>query len=904
MDDVAVTIQEVQADNTLVARTDITQSDVVTTAGNGNIVLQTLDGDITLNDGTAATDNTAVSAHGTGNILIEALAGATDITANADILSGSGHITVVAGHDLTFTATADVITSGAATLNLVAHTGSLTQDDNSRFVTTTGDIRLVAWRNIVLGGLTTAGRASLTTSAGRILDAGDEFGDEDVIAFSLRAVAGAGIGESDNPMETLVAVLAVRTGYFGIYLLETDGVIVDEVYATIQQVGGDGTTITVAEAGLSDLRSEYLNGNIVLQTLDGDIILNDGSPLGNAGSAVWASGSGNILIESLGAGHKIEINADIESVVGNISVVANGSIFLTQGVDIRTVASGTIQVVATAGAIEQHDTSRIISQFGDVRLEALTNVLLGGVTTSANVAITALLGSILDAGDVGGEDIIAVGARLFAGIGIGAQGQPLETNISVLSARATTGGISLLETSGLTIDDVPVKTYTVTPAGDSVLWTAELQSDARTTAGNGFIVIVTVDGGLTLEDGTGPDNDGAVVADGTGSITVILGGATSVLIINADVRTGSGAIVLDAPDGLVLGATADVVTTGNTIDITSAHGGLVMASGASIVSGNDDITVTVAGDVLASVIDAGTGTLELTTAGSVSDHHDDEVVNLRAGIALLRVDGDFGTLVNPLDTAFTVLDLVVGGAGGAYFNELDSLLVLNLQVLRGGLGFTAGGSVTILSLFVNAQAGNIVVAVQGDLTIHSGLVVAHDGGIRFAADTDVDHQGMLRLGEDLRFVASPRYFIEFSGEGMVVGNRFINTRVMRIAGGIRPAPSAVDATARAFATFFLPAGNRLGGGVLVFGVGATPTYTFDASFSFFFEAPAPALSYAAILQFLTFRHRDMLFVTANGLSVYSGHLATRGMILMYSCDVEWMSFYELVLRQLSRPLAD
>ncbi len=272
----------------------------------------------------------------------------------------------------------------------------------------------------------------------------------------------------------------------------------------------------------------------------------------------------------------------------------------------------------------------------------------------------------------------------------------------MLSARATSGGISLIETDSLTIDDVPIRIFVVTPAGESVPWTPELQSDVRTTAGDGFIVILTLDGGLTLEDGTGPANDGALAADGAGSVVLVLGGADSVLLINADLRTGSGSIRLDAPGGVVLGETADVVTSGNRIDITSEHGGLVMESGASIASGDGNITVVVTGSVFASIIDAGTGTLTLTTAGSVYDHHDDEVVNLRAGSAVLNVGGDFGTLGNPLDTAFDVLDMVVGGAGGAYFNEFDSLLVVSLRVLNGGLGLTAGGSVTIVSLFVNA----------------------------------------------------------------------------------------------------------------------------------------------------------------------------------------------------------
>ncbi len=125
VDNVAVEINRVAADTTT-APVASSLSDLVTT-NNGSIVLRTLNGNITLNDGTVAVDNIAVSADGTGNLLIEAADAAGDITANADLLSGTGHITVLAGHDLTFASTADVITSAAGTLNLVAGTGSLTQ---------------------------------------------------------------------------------------------------------------------------------------------------------------------------------------------------------------------------------------------------------------------------------------------------------------------------------------------------------------------------------------------------------------------------------------------------------------------------------------------------------------------------------------------------------------------------------------------------------------------------------------------------------------------------------------------------------------------------------------------------------------------------------------------------------
>jgi hypothetical protein len=127
--------QSVAASGTVVV--DASQSDL-RTGGNGNIILRTTAGDITLNDGTAADDDTAISANGSGNILIQTLGSNTDITANADILSGSGNISVLAARSISFTGTADLRTGSAGSINVEAGTGSIAQAHDSLFTTGSG----------------------------------------------------------------------------------------------------------------------------------------------------------------------------------------------------------------------------------------------------------------------------------------------------------------------------------------------------------------------------------------------------------------------------------------------------------------------------------------------------------------------------------------------------------------------------------------------------------------------------------------------------------------------------------------------------------------------------------------------------------------------------------------------
>jgi len=101
---------------------------VVTTAGNGAIVLRTTAGNITLNDGTALADNTAVSANGSGNILLQAIGATSSITGNADVITATGHLSILAAQDLTFHGRGGHLDGGRGlgrTIDLVAGTGTI-----------------------------------------------------------------------------------------------------------------------------------------------------------------------------------------------------------------------------------------------------------------------------------------------------------------------------------------------------------------------------------------------------------------------------------------------------------------------------------------------------------------------------------------------------------------------------------------------------------------------------------------------------------------------------------------------------------------------------------------------------------------------------------------------------------
>src|SRR5690606_28215720 len=156
-----------------------------------------------------------------------------------------------------------------------------------------------------------------------------------------------------------------------------------------------------------------------------------------------AHGSGNILIEAGGAGSDIDVNADVQSDFGDVTIIAGRSVRVsavanviigTSGAD-----SGTLLIEATNGSIEMADGAFIGGNEAGIRLFAGQDILLGAIETAGNVSLAALNGAILDNGD-SATDITAAGLSLGAGGGIGTLGATANAiDVSVATLAATVG---------------------------------------------------------------------------------------------------------------------------------------------------------------------------------------------------------------------------------------------------------------------------------------------------------------------------------------------------------------------------------------------------------------------------------------------------------------------------------
>ncbi|QYM80869.1 hypothetical protein K0B96_00005 [Horticoccus luteus] len=772
---VSVTVRAVAADFTSTALTAETLSDLVTTA-NGSIALTIIAGDLTLNDGFV--NNTAVSANGTGNVYFSA----ANVTANADILSGSGDITLLGATNLTFTTTADVKTTGGD-VNLVAAAGAIHFADNAQVATSNGNVRLLAATDITLGGLQAGtGSVTLTATAGSILDGGDTY--QDISASAARLVAGTGIGTSTNPLEVGLDTLAASAGSAGISLLEDNALTITNVSVTVRAVAADFTSTALAAETLSDLTTTA-NGSIALTIIAGDLTLNDGFA---NNTAVSANGSGNVYFSAA----NVTANADILSGSGDITLLGATNLTFNATADIKT-SGGDVNLVATAGAIHFADNAQIATSGGNVRLLAATDITLGGLQAgTGSVTLTATAGSILDGGDTY-QDISASAARLVAGTGIGTATNPLEVGLDTLAASAGSAGISLLEDNALTIANVSVTVRAVAADFTSTALTAETLSDLTTTA-NGSIALTIIGGDLTLNDGFA--NNTAVSANGSGNVYFSAANLTA----NADILSGSGDITLLGATNLTFNATADVKTSGGDVNLVASAGAIHFADNAQVATSNGNVRLLAATDITLGGIQAGTGSVTLTaTAGSILDGGD-TYQDISASAARLVAGTGIGTSTNPLEVGLDTLAASAGSAGISLLED-NALKITNVSVtvraVAADVTSTALAAETLSDLTTTANGSIALTIIAGDLTLNDGFVnntavsANGSGNVYFSAANVTANADILSGSGDITLLGATNLTFNATADIKTTGG---DVNLVATAGAIHFADNAQIAT--------------------------------------------------------------------------------------------------------------
>ncbi|MFN5274386.1 MAG: beta strand repeat-containing protein [Planctomycetota bacterium] len=739
IDSVNVSVDRVNFNSTRTTQTQ-TLEDLSTTS-NGPVKLQSLTGNIIVNAGSAG--SSGISANGTGDILLQALAG--NVATNATIASGTGNITLDASGALA--ANAAIQTAGSVYL------ASGTNTSIQSISTSGGNVQILSGGDLTLGSIN-AGSGRVYLQATNDINDADPLGNStNVTASALAMRAGGKIGNSDttapantnrNAIGTRVASLAAVSAT-GIYIQEADGVTIDAVNVSVDRVNFTSTRTPLSQ-GLEDLTTTN-NGPVKLQSLTGDIVVNQGT-LGSNG--ITANGTGDILLQTLAG--SITSNATIASGTGDITLDATGAItanaaIQTGGSGVVYLASGTntsIQSISTSGGNLQIlsggdlTLGSINAGSGRVYLQAARNVIdADPLSSTTNVTAQAL--AMLAGKKIGDSDLVSSADT---------NRHAIATKVDLLAARSS-NGIYVQETDGLTVDSVFV-------AGSKVNFNSSKSDESQvledlTTTIEGPIKLQSLTGNIQINPGAaGPFG---VVAAVSGDILLqTLNSGT--VILNGVVASELGDITINSKDALVIG---DKIQTGGppklaTIYLRSDQNVAIEA----LTTNDSSLWVESGASIVLGKIQAGTAGVYLDAKEDIVNGSIVPAINVATrSILAMKAGGQIGPIVTQVDFVAAVaadgitiseIDGVTIGTGSVsvdqvHFNSsktqrdatLEDLTTTNggsiaLESLAGdivvepgqtpGIGISANGSGQIVLLTTNS--GNII--VRGDVLSGSGNI--------------------------------------------------------------------------------------------------------------------------------------------------------------------------------------
>jgi hypothetical protein len=442
-----------------------------------------------------------------------------------------------------------------------------------------------------------------------------------------------------------------------------------------------------------------------------------------AGGAI--SAAGNMLLQATGNASDITLGGVLSNTVGNTSLNAGHSVLQNANVS-ATGSASTIDVLA-GYAITMGLGATMASNNGNILLDAATgDVTLENLAAgSANLAIKAVLGSIVDR-DANGDsavDITGSGLLLKAGTAVGTAANAIETSVGTLTVSAAGGGIYVTESDAVSVNTVSVSVQRVN--AQAVAATTPVpalsQADLVTSAANGSIVLLSKAGSITLNDGAG-----------------ISSTAVNVL---ANVQSTSGTITLRAGHSMAV-ASGVRIQTQAVVDLLASTGDVTMPD-ATISTGSAPVNITAGGTLQPGVVaTTGLATIDTGTGGTVVFNRPVDRLGQNIDVITNRLDiqatlASVGALMNvaplPAVSPAAPAQIVIGGAdsGTGLHLSLDEVNLIqdgfttitfgDGQVSQTMVvqGVTAGGAAQAVvfkdPLVLNVSGAGSQLAVSGQL---------------------------------------------------------------------------------------------------------------------------------------------------------------------------------------------
>ena len=686
----------------------------------GSVVLwsdnnTTMAGDITARGGAAGGNGGFVevsSAGGfslTGHVDTTAVAGKTGtllIDPKNVIIAATG-AALLTGVDQ-FSATPDTNVTIAASTITTAATGVTIQANNDIIVNAalnmSQDLTLLAGRSVLLNESISLTNKSLTIVAND--DTGVDL-QRDSGEGSITALHGVSLSAGSGTID-----LKVEAGDAG----PAGGVTIDRVSTTgtlnitagfVHETTGDTAPAAGSMTSEDDLSAGVLN--LVITSTDGGI--GEAPDQGNGALEVSAGViNANVLLAgglpaSDFVGHIVL--ADVDHTNGSAGGILPSVVNAPMTIGTINVGSGTVVLQAKGGSI------------------------LGAAGVTPN--ITAMQVNLTTEAGVGG-----IPGSYFGSIGTSAG--PLRTDVGMLTATASDGGVFISEANSVMINKIIAQekgvspqtgangTVVVVPTGGSA---TNGTSDAVISAGGDMVILdlkaadrLTLTAGGIIADGN-QDNPNIMARDLVMTAGGSIGNESDTLettVMSLQATTTDGGVFISEADG----ANVSSVTaggTGNDITITSGAGSLVIGA---LTAVGGDVTVK--------------ASFESITDGNGG------AANITAGTATLEARTGLGSASDALEVNVSGLSTKVGNNGaGTYVANSGSVSSLSIETNNGAVGITlSGGSVGFvqpgsanqLSLSAPAISSFAFANAGGSVAINS--INAGTGSVSITAKTSIE----------------------------------------------------------------------------------------------------------------------------------------------------------------------
>ena len=665
-----VTIGNVTAKNAV----DINAAQDITADGN----LTSNNGDITIDAGGSITTNSIVNA--LNNVIANAngnIATNGDVTAEtgkAVLNSKSGSVTmqnVTANNEVDIDAAYDIKADG----NLTSNNGDITLDTGGN-ITTNGNVNAYdhlianANGNIATNGDVTAqnGKAALNSKSGSI---------------TMQNVA----GNSEVDIDAA-------------YDIKADGNLTSNNGDITMDAGGSITTNSIVNA---------LNN--VIANANGNIATN-GDVTAETGKAVLNSKSGSITMQNVTADQAVDIDAAYDITADGNLTSNNGDITLDAGGNITTNGKTKARNNVTANAKGDINANNdVTSTNANVELNAGGSITTNSIVNALNNVIANANGNIATNGDV-----------------------TAETGKAVLNSKS--GSVTMQNVAGNSEVDIDAA--------------QDITADGNLTSNNGDI---TMDAGGSITTNSIVNALNNVIANANGNIATK--GDVTAETGKAALNSKSGSITMQNVAGnseVDIDAAYDITADGN---LTSNNGDITLDAGGNITTNGktkarNNVTANAKGDINANNdVTSTNANVELNTGGSITTN---SIVNALNNV-IANANGNINTKG---DVTATNGNAVLNSKGGSV--NTQNVTAGQAVDIDAANNITANGSLTSTNANVDLNAGgsittngqvtaqkNVEYNAKGSITT-GGIINSTTGNINLQTDAA---QGDIIFGGDV-----------------------------------------------------------------------------------------------------------------------------------------------------------